>query len=87
MAVLDLRNKLAVLTDVVKYDASSAPSASSGTSKLDSVGGKGVGSTEGVPRFAPTVRPSYLLRLQDEASRRAERALFVEDLMRVRSLL
>ena len=45
MAVLDLRKKLAVLADAAKYDASCA---SSGTSKRDSIGGKGVGSTEGM---------------------------------------
>ena len=45
MAAIDLRRKLAVLADAAKYDASCA---SSGTSKRDSVGGKGVGSTEGM---------------------------------------
>lgn len=34
-----------------------------------------------------TVHPSYLLRLPDEATRRAERRRFVEDLKRVRALL
>jgi putative DNA modification/repair radical SAM protein len=42
MAALDLRRKLAILSDAAKYDASCA---SSGTSKRDSRGGKGVGSS------------------------------------------
>lgn len=45
MAQLDLRRKLAVLADAAKYDASCA---SSGTTKRNSLGGKGVGSTEGM---------------------------------------
>jgi predicted DNA-binding helix-hairpin-helix protein len=45
MARLDLRHKLSVLADAAKYDASCS---SSGTSKRDSVGGKGIGSTEGM---------------------------------------
>ena len=45
MARLDLRKKLEILADAAKYDASCA---SSGTSKRNSVGGKGVGSTEGM---------------------------------------
>jgi putative DNA modification/repair radical SAM protein len=42
MAALDLKRKLAILSDAAKYDASCA---SSGTSKRDSMGGKGVGSS------------------------------------------
>src|SRR5579871_4471741 len=42
MAVLDLRRKLSILADAAKYDASCA---SSGTSRRDSRGGKGVGSS------------------------------------------
>jgi putative DNA modification/repair radical SAM protein len=42
MAVLDLRQKLAILSDAAKYDASCA---SSGTTKRDSRGGSGVGSS------------------------------------------
>ena len=42
MAALDLRRKLAILSDAAKYDASCA---SSGTTKRDSRGGKGVGSS------------------------------------------
>jgi len=42
MAQIDLRRKLSILADAAKYDASCA---SSGTSKRDSLGGKGVGST------------------------------------------
>ena len=45
MAQIDLRRKLSVLADAAKYDASCA---SSGTSKRDSVGGRGIGSTEGM---------------------------------------
>ena len=45
MAQLDLRKKLSVLADAAKYDASCS---SSGTSKRDSRGGKGIGSTEGM---------------------------------------
>src|SRR5215217_3826636 len=45
MAQLDTREKLAILADAAKYDASCA---SSGTSKRDSRGGKGIGSTEGM---------------------------------------
>ncbi|HET9511211.1 MAG TPA: biotin synthase, partial [Sphingomonas sp.] len=44
MAQLDVREKLEILADAAKYDASCA---SSGTSKRTSVGGKGIGSTEG----------------------------------------
>jgi len=45
MAQLDLRRKLEILADAAKYDASCA---SSGTSRRDSLGGKGIGSTEGM---------------------------------------
>ena len=45
MAQLDLRRKLAILADAAKYDASCA---SSGAAKRDSMGGRGVGSTEGM---------------------------------------
>jgi len=45
MAQIDLRRKLSILADAAKYDASCA---SSGTSKRDSLGGKGLGSTEGM---------------------------------------
>ncbi|MEA3012710.1 MAG: hypothetical protein QOD42_1255 [Sphingomonadales bacterium] len=42
MAQLDTRRKLAILADAAKYDASCA---SSGSTKRDSLGGKGIGST------------------------------------------
>jgi putative DNA modification/repair radical SAM protein len=42
MAVLDLKRKLAILSDAAKYDASCA---SSGTSRRDSTDGRGVGSS------------------------------------------
>ncbi|MBL0947266.1 putative DNA modification/repair radical SAM protein [Brevundimonas sp.] len=45
MARLDLRRKLEILADAAKYDASCA---SSGAGKRNSVGGKGIGSTEGM---------------------------------------
>jgi putative DNA modification/repair radical SAM protein len=63
MAVLDLRRKLAILSDAAKYDASCA---SSGAGKRDSRGGKGVGSTEGMGichAFAPDGRCISLLKI------------------------
>lgn len=45
MAQIDLRRKLSILADAAKYDASCA---SSGASNRSSLGGKGVGSTEGM---------------------------------------
>jgi putative DNA modification/repair radical SAM protein len=43
MSQLDVQQKLAILADAAKYDASCA---SSGTKTRDSVGGKGIGSTD-----------------------------------------
>ena len=63
MAQLDLRRKLAVLADAAKYDASCA---SSGTSKRNSVGGRGVGSTEGMGichAYTPDGRCVSLLKI------------------------
>src|SRR6187551_787877 len=63
MAQLDLRGKLAVLADAAKYDASCA---SSGTTKRSSVGGKGVGSTEGMGichAYTPDGRCVSLLKI------------------------
>jgi putative DNA modification/repair radical SAM protein len=63
MAHLDTREKLAILADAAKYDASCA---SSGTSKRSSVGGKGVGSTEGMGichSYAPDGRCISLLKI------------------------
>jgi putative DNA modification/repair radical SAM protein len=63
MAQLDLRRKLAVLADAAKYDASCA---SSGTGKRNSVGGKGVGSTEGMGichAYTPDGRCVSLLKI------------------------
>lgn len=63
MAQLDLRKKLSILADAAKYDASCA---SSGTSKRDSVGGKGVGSTEGMGichAYTPDGRCVSLLKI------------------------
>jgi len=63
MAVLDLKRKLAILSDAAKYDASCA---SSGSAMRDSVGGKGVGSTEGsgiCHAYAPDGRCISLLKI------------------------
>jgi putative DNA modification/repair radical SAM protein len=63
MAQLSTRDKLAILADAAKYDASCA---SSGTSKRDSRGGKGVGSTEGMGichAYAPDGRCISLLKI------------------------
>lgn len=63
MAQLDLRRKLAILADAAKYDASCA---SSGSSKRDSVGGKGIGSTEGMGichAYTPDGRCVSLLKI------------------------
>ena len=63
MSQLDVQAKLAILADAAKYDASCA---SSGTSKRDSRGGKGVGSTEGMGichAYAPDGRCISLLKI------------------------
>ena len=63
MPQLDLQPKLAILADAAKYDASCA---SSGTSKRDSRGGKGIGSTEGMGichAYAPDGRCISLLKI------------------------
>jgi len=63
MAQLNTREKLAILADAAKYDASCA---SSGTSKRDSRGGEGVGSTEGMGichAYAPDGRCISLLKI------------------------
>jgi putative DNA modification/repair radical SAM protein len=63
MAVLDLRRKLAILSDAAKYDASCA---SSGARKRNSLGGQGVGSTEGMGichAYAPDGRCISLLKI------------------------
>ena len=63
MAVLDLRRKLAILSDAAKYDASCA---SSGATKRNSLDGKGVGSTEGMGichAYAPDGRCISLLKI------------------------
>ncbi len=63
MAVLDLKSKLAILSDAAKYDASCA---SSGGRKRNSLGGKGVGSTEGMGichAYAPDGRCISLLKI------------------------
>jgi len=60
---LSLRQKLEILADAAKYDASCA---SSGTAKKDSRGGKGVGSTEGMGichAYAPDGRCISLLKI------------------------
>ncbi|RHW16787.1 putative DNA modification/repair radical SAM protein [Sphingomonas gilva] len=64
MAQLDVREKLEILADAAKYDASCA---SSGTVKRSSVGGKGVGSTDGgmgiCHAYAPDGRCISLLKI------------------------
>ena len=64
MAVLDLKRKLAILSDAAKYDASCA---SSGSVKRTSVDGKGVGSTDqgmGICHaYAPDGRCISLLKI------------------------
>jgi putative DNA modification/repair radical SAM protein len=63
MPALDVREKLAILADAAKYDASCA---SSGSSKRDSRGGKGVGSSEGMGichAYAPDGRCISLLKI------------------------
>ncbi|HZZ68057.1 MAG TPA: putative DNA modification/repair radical SAM protein [Phenylobacterium sp.] len=64
MAVLDLKRKLAILSDAAKYDASCA---SSGGTRRDSLGGKGVGSVEGgmgiCHAYAPDGRCISLLKV------------------------
>ena len=63
MPQLDVQAKLAILADAAKYDASCA---SSGTTKRDSKGGKGVGSTEGMGichAYAPDGRCISLLKI------------------------
>ena len=63
MAKLSLQEKLALLSDAAKYDASCA---SSGTSKRSSADGKGLGSTEGsgiCHAYAPDGRCISLLKI------------------------
>jgi putative DNA modification/repair radical SAM protein len=63
MAQLDTRQKLEILADAAKYDASCA---SSGTAKRKSAGGKGIGSTEGMGichAYAPDGRCISLLKI------------------------
>ena len=63
MSRLDVREKLAILADAAKYDASCA---SSGAVKRDSRGGKGIGSTEGMGichAYAPDGRCISLLKI------------------------
>jgi len=63
MARLDVRQKLAILADAAKYDASCA---SSGTAKRSSSAGKGIGSTEGMGichAYAPDGRCISLLKI------------------------
>ncbi|WP_174279347.1 putative DNA modification/repair radical SAM protein [Sphingomonas bacterium] len=63
MAQLDVQEKLAILADAAKYDASCA---SSGTVKRNSRDGKGIGSTEGMGichAYAPDGRCISLLKI------------------------
>src|SRR5688500_15373025 len=63
MSRLDIQQKLSILADAAKYDASCA---SSGTSKRDTASGKGIGSTEGMGichAYAPDGRCISLLKI------------------------
>jgi putative DNA modification/repair radical SAM protein len=63
MTALPIREKLEILADAAKYDASCA---SSGTAKRSSAGGKGIGSTEGMGichAYAPDGRCISLLKI------------------------
>ena len=63
MARIDLKRKLTVLADAAKYDASCA---SSGSAKRDSLGGRGIGSTEGMGichAYTPDGRCVSLLKI------------------------
>src|SRR6056297_2106771 len=63
MPKLSLKEKLAILSDAARYDASCA---SSGTSRRDSRDGKGLGSTEGsgiCHAYAPDGRCISLLKI------------------------
>src|SRR5687767_891163 len=63
MPQLDIQEKLAILADAAKYDASCS---SSGTARRDSRGGKGMGSTEGMGichAYAPDGRCISLLKI------------------------
>ncbi|HEY0438139.1 MAG TPA: putative DNA modification/repair radical SAM protein, partial [Phenylobacterium sp.] len=63
VTTLNLKRKLAILSDAAKYDASCA---SSGGPRRDSVGGKGVGSTSGMGichAYAPDGRCISLLKI------------------------
>ena len=60
---MDIHRKIVILADAAKYDASCS---SSGTAKRNSVGGKGVGSTEGMGichSYAPDGRCISLLKI------------------------
>src|SRR6187551_2616004 len=63
MVALTVLQKLEILADAAKYDASCA---SSGTAKRDSAGGRGIGSTEGMGichAYAPDGRCISLLKI------------------------
>ena len=63
MRKLNLKNKLEILADAAKYDASCS---SSGSDRRSSVGGKGIGSTEGsgiCHAYAPDGRCISLLKI------------------------
>ncbi len=63
MSIETIQRKLAILADAAKYDASCA---SSGTSKRSSLGGNGIGSTEGsgiCHSYAPDGRCISLLKI------------------------
>ena len=63
LSPVDIQRKLAVLADAAKYDASCS---SSGSARRDSIGGRGIGSTEGAGichSYAPDGRCISLLKI------------------------
>ncbi|OYX47538.1 MAG: hypothetical protein B7Y90_12740 [Alphaproteobacteria bacterium 32-64-14] len=78
---MGLVDKLKILADAAKYDASCS---SSGGKARDSKATRGIGSNEGVgscealPVFV-TAHPSYLLRIPDAAAKEQEYVRFVAE--------
>jgi DNA polymerase len=83
---LDAERRLVKPTVILSLGATAARGVTGHTPSVKSERGEAVLQADGA-RFITTVHPSYLLRLPDEGSRRAERARFVEDLKRVQLLL
>ena len=83
---LDAERRLVKPMVILSLGATAAKGVMGRTRSVKSERGQAVLQPDG-SRFIPTVHPAYLLRLPDEGIRRTERALFVEDLKQVRSLL